>query len=80
MFSEKTFSIIKSIQVFGENRKGVVRVYYPDGEYEEISAERIKEMQFIDFAKIAVRLDGLQPMVQPNDLAKPLKVNRDDRI
>jgi hypothetical protein len=60
MFSEKTISIINSIKAFGEHRKGVMRIYYPDGEYEDLAAAKIKQMEFIDFAKIAVRLDGIK--------------------
>lgn len=60
MFSEKTFSIINSIKAFGEHRKGVIRVYYPDESFEDLAAEKIKDMTFADFAKIAGKLDGIK--------------------
>ena len=58
MFSEKTKSVINSIKQFGQNRKGVIRVYFPDETFRDISAQEISELTFKDFAEIALELDS----------------------
>ncbi len=59
MFSEEAVSIINSIIEFGKYRKGIIRVYFPDGEtFQDISAQQAAQMDFKDFLEIAVKLDG----------------------
>lgn len=59
MFSNKTISVIKSIKDFADNRKGTMRVYFPDKTFRDMSAQEIAQMEFKGFVEIAARLDGL---------------------